>query len=144
MTTAQYADYLNEVDTALTHWISDYQKLDVAKIDISYASGKEAMQFRDLELNQLSLLRKFIGEEKIKPRLWRQISIATSIQGVADSYSSILFMLPQDRVLPEWDATYLRMAPEVCFKRACKLFILFGVPDGIRTRVIAVKGRCPR
>ena len=25
-----------------------------------------------------------------------------------------------------------------------KLLILLGVPDGIRTRVTAVKGRCPR
>ena len=27
---------------------------------------------------------------------------------------------------------------------ASKLSVFFGVPDGIRTRVIAVKGRCPR
>ena len=35
---------------------------------------------------------------------------------------------------------HLRMEGET----RCKLFGMFGVPDGIRTRVIAVKGRCPR
>ena len=34
--------------------------------------------------------------------------------------------------------------PAFYIGRICKLLILFGVPDGIRTRVTAVKGRCPR
>jgi hypothetical protein len=31
-----------------------------------------------------------------------------------------------------------------CLPYISKLLIMFGVPDGIRTRVTAVKGRCPR
>ena len=36
------------------------------------------------------------------------------------------------------------MGPQTILGKSAKLLKRFGVPDGIRTRVTAVKGRCPR
>jgi hypothetical protein len=113
MTTAGYSAFLQRFDDAVTRWIGYFQKIDAAKLQVSYVDGNKVMESRKLGLGQLSMLHEWVRAERVKPRLWRQIAMATTLQNIADTYAGLLWMLPQDSVPRQWDETYAKMAPEV-------------------------------
>ena len=112
MSATEYSEFLVRVDNAVTHWTNYYQKIDAAKIPISYEKGNEVMKLRNVALDQLSKLHDFVIAEKARPRLWRQMMMATMIMGQPDGFVAILWMLPQDSVPSEWDQNFLKMSPE--------------------------------
>ena len=121
MTTAEYKDFLDKVEVGLPKWEAALKRVDPAKTDVSYASGKQIEQWRDLGLKEVEWVRQHLAKERAKHTVSGELALRGFLEGVFNLMDSVvqtevaagITLSDLEKYAPEISSLVIRIANDV-------------------------------
>ena len=90
LTPSEYKEFLDKVDADLPKWETALKKIDPAKMNVSYAVGKQIEQWKDHALENVTWSRENVAKERVKHTVSGELRLKTFLQGAFDAMDEVL------------------------------------------------------
>lgn len=121
MTDAEYRVFLSQVESSLPKWESALKGIDPDKIpEISYSNGKWFVDKRDVALVQISNIRLFIAQQRVKRTVYGELAIKGFLDSLFDVGEEIVWsedfthlsLTHLEKYAPELSALNIRLTAD--------------------------------
>jgi hypothetical protein len=113
MSASQYRDYMKGLDAAADQWQKQIKAIDVDKMNVDYSSGKTIEHARGTVLENLKLMRSFIGKQHSMEALSVDILIEDTIGDASGSLSDLQYLLTTNREEIHWQSALSAIGTEM-------------------------------
>jgi hypothetical protein len=90
MSDAEYHAFLSEVEAKLPVWEAALKRVDPARVNMSYADGREVIGYRDLALKELGWTRTWIQKEHIHRQVSQELELIEFMDGLYTAIENLL------------------------------------------------------
>jgi hypothetical protein len=110
---AQYRETLKGLDESGLRWQKQLRSLDVDKLKVTYAVGRNIEKARDTIIKTLVFMHNFVGQQRVGEALSIDISIDNTISDLDSPLDVLIDSLPSDEEGVYWARTLGPMAVEL-------------------------------
>ncbi|MBZ5678706.1 MAG: hypothetical protein LAO24_01225 [Acidobacteriia bacterium] len=104
---------MSELDAAAARWQKQIKAVDIEKMKVDYAVGSRIERARTATLENLKMLRDFIGQQRSIDLLSVDILIENSVGDASSPLSALLDLLPANEKGVYWERTLAPMMTEI-------------------------------
>lgn len=137
---AQYRETLKGLDESAQRWQKQVRSLNVDKLKVTYAVGRNMEKARDTILQTLGFMHTLIGQQRVVEALSVDISIENTIGDIESPLNFLMDSLPSDEEGAYWARTLAPMGSELSqFQMPLRKHI-----DGFANKIQSKAERCSK